>query len=58
MLKNAIVLGLTGVTLAAVYELALIGTRAVAEDVSFLHACAKATRQGHGKKVKKILWGK
>lgn len=58
MLRNAVVLGLTGVTLTAVYELALIGTRAVAEDVSFLHACAKATRQGHGKKVRKILRGR
>lgn len=48
---------LTTVTVAAIYELALIGTRAVAEDISVLHACGQATRNGDGKKVRKILRG-
>lgn len=48
-IKNVIVISATVVTAAVVYELALIGTRAVAEDVGYLNAVRK-TKFGSSKK--------
>ena len=56
-IKKVLALGCTVITTAAVYEVALIGTRALAEDVSFVKACATASRQGDSKKVRKIIRG-
>lgn len=55
--KKLLAIGCTAVTTAAVYEVALIGTRALAEDVSFVKACVTASKQGNGKKVRKTLRG-
>lgn len=54
-MKNVIAGLLTVVSAAALYEVSLIGTRALAEDASFVKACATAVSSGKGKKVKKIL---
>lgn len=46
---------MTAVTAAALYEVSLIGTKALTEDIAFVNACTKAIGSGKGKKVKKIL---
>lgn len=56
-LRKVLAFGCTMITTAAVYELSLIGTRALAEDVSFVNAYISANRNGDGKKVRKILKG-
>lgn len=55
LLKKIAVGGLTAITSGAVFEIALIGSRALAEDVGFLSACAKLIATGEGKKVRKLL---
>lgn len=46
---------MTAVTVATTFEVALIGTRALAEDVGFLSACGSMVKNGKKKKLKKAL---
>lgn len=54
-LKKPAVIAATIFTTAVVYEIALIGTRAVSEDVNFLIACGKLMKDGKTKKLKKMF---